>query len=1515
MLIYILHGDRYYTFQLPKKVEGNYVLHDFDSFGAKRSLVNICSENGKWILKSNNDVYVKTNNTSIASIELKCYNFYSLNAFQNEIILLYIEPVYEKNFICKQIKDNCAILLGKDSKADIVYAYQSIGNNQLKMTYKNEKWHLNNLNPAIPIYVNGRREDDSDLSNFDCIFIMGVRIVICGKLLFVSNSLNLIHIMSQNLFDIESELIVQNQGNTSKGIRDFYNTSDYFAKSPVFLKKYKPLTLAITSPEDKAKKNDSSLIMSMIPSILMSLTSLLSTYYSINNYRKGNIDKEALVTTVLMCAVLLFISIVWPFIERFAEGIKIFVSERVRIRTYKKYLSKKRKILENAKNEQKMTLEFNNLSLEECQDTIKKKTSNLFSRGIESPSFLTVRLGTGEVLLDCDIDYSKPDFVRSKDALLDKIDELISEYKYISGAPYSYSLKNSIAFINSEGKFSHYLNAILLQIMALHDYEKLKIVIFTSRDSSLNVIRNLNHCWDNEKNMRFFATNIQEAENISSYLIRIFNNRISNQQINTEENNLPFYLIISDDINTYRNINIINTVLNQKQNYGFSTLIFSSKIVDIPEGCKNFIDFNDKEASLFKSEMDESSIVRFKPDFINEKINFDLCVRLISNIPIRNSKESGKILPDKMGFLEMYGVGNVNQLNSVNRWKNSSITNTLAAPIGVDSNLNILNLDLHEKQHGPHGLIAGMTGSGKSEFIISYILSLAVNYSPNEVQFVLIDYKGGGLAGAFENRKSGLKLPHLVGTITNLDIASMKRTLVSIKSELQRRQRVFNLAKEQLNIGTIDIYKYQKYVRDGLIEEPMSHLFIICDEFAELKAQQPDFMEELVSAARIGRSLGVHLILATQKPSGVVDDQIWSNTKFRVCCKVQTSEDSKEMIRRDDAAYLKESGRFYLQVGYDEIFVKGQSAYTGVPYKPSETVNLDNDGKNTIEFIDDMGNVIKTVKKQVVKNDNVDLGEELSNVLKYLIECAKSIGFKNRQLWLDNIPNEIYLDNIRKKYSIQEQKFIINPLIGEYDDPKNQKQGPVSVNLTLNGNLWISGIFGSGKTTLLSSIIYSSIINHITDELNIYIVDLLAGSLKSFLGAPQVGDFISAVESDKLNKLFYYLNTEISKRRKYFSNHSGTFSSNASRGYVPFPNILVILNGIDVLIDSYNDLYNDMFLPIIRDCNRFGIIFIITSTDSLSSAITNNFPQKIALKYLDVTEYSMIFNNTNGIIPGQNPGRGLIEMDSVHEFQTAMIFQENDYEKNLTYVLNKLVTIFDKAPSIPTMPRIVTFDNIKENILSLDMVPVGIDVQSNCIYSYDFTRLINLIVYSNEKSAISFELALLNILSQLKNVKVFVLDTLIKIDQLEGVQLYNSNFKSLCMALHKNIIKKKSKDPTTEKIIFVISNYSKIEQHLENIKNREDQNTKTIDDLIIASKDAENYSFILLDDNEAESYDDKEWADDIDAGTGIIIGTELSDQNIIQTDDSYDNTKITKDIAVIVKEYKKTFIKYVRDRR
>ena len=232
------------------------------------------------------------------------------------------------------------------------------------------------------------------------------------------------------------------------------------------------------------------------------------------------------------------------------------------------------------------------------------------------------------------------------------------------------------------------------------------------------------------------------------------------------------------------------------------------------------------------------------------------------------------------------------------------------------------------------------------------------------------------LAGAFENDITGVKLPHLAGKITNLDTAEMKRALVSIQSELRRRQAIFNETRKKLNEGVIDIYKYQKLYHNGLVEEPVSHLLIISDEFAELKQQQPDFMDQLISTARIGRSLGVHLILATQKPSGIVNDQIRSNSRFRICLKVQEKADSMDVINAPNAAELTQAGRFYLQVGYREYFALGQSAWAGSPYIPADKLQKKID--KSINFVNNVGESIKVVEDMprintAVKGEQIDM--------------------------------------------------------------------------------------------------------------------------------------------------------------------------------------------------------------------------------------------------------------------------------------------------------------------------------------------------------------------------------------------------------------------------------------------------------------------------------------------------------------------------------------------------------------
>ena len=439
------------------------------------------------------------------------------------------------------------------------------------------------------------------------------------------------------------------------------------------------------------------------------------------------------------------------------------------------------------------------------------------------------------------------------------------------------------------------------------------------------------HTWDDDKNIRFFATNLSEAKELSAYLEKIYYERRASRR--DKEIASPYYLIFNMNKAVSEKTDLVNLILTNEEQLGFGVINVETSINELPKECSMVIDIDEKTSKIYDRKDTTGNIVEFVAD-LGLNCEEEIIAKAAANIQLDISKNAYS-LPGMLTFLEMFNESKIEHLNPLMRWKENNPTVSLAVPIGVDTMGQIFTLDLHEKFQGPHGLVAGMTGSGKSEFIITYILSMAVNFHPDEVAFILIDYKGGGLTGAFEDSEKGIKLPHLAGTITNLDGSAVKRSLISIQSELRRRQAVFNEARKVANEGTMDIYKYQKLYRNGIVKEPIPHLFIISDEFAELKTQQPEFMVQLISAARIGRSLGVHLILATQKPSGVVDDQIWSNTRFRVCLKVQDKADSMDMIKRPEAAELSNTGRFYLQVGFNEFFALGQSAWCGAPYDPS----------------------------------------------------------------------------------------------------------------------------------------------------------------------------------------------------------------------------------------------------------------------------------------------------------------------------------------------------------------------------------------------------------------------------------------------------------------------------------------------------------------------------------------------------------------------------------------------------
>ena len=999
-------------------------------------------------------------------------------------------------------------------------------------------------------------------------------------------------------------------------------------------------------------------------------------------------------------------------------------------------------------------------------------------------------MGLGSIDLDADVNYREKTFSVDEDNLQDAMLSLGTEPKILKNVPVSFSLINDniVGVIGDYTSTVNMMKALILQMVSLHSYDELKIMLIIDEEDidEWKFVKVIPHFWNDEKSIRFFATNADEVKELSVYIEKNIISRAGSA--NRENNDLsPHYVILSTSKKLSEKSDSLQQLIKSKKIFATSVIFMAEELRELPKETKLVISVDGENSRMFDKNDTTGNQVVFSADCVNEA-TLNTLAEDIANIELDLTSQR-YTLPNMITFLEMFNVSKIEHLNSLTRWKENNPTITLQTPIGVDSTGELFKLDLHEKFHGPHGLVAGMTGSGKSEFIITYILSLAVNYHPDEVAFILIDYKGGGLAGAFEDSEKGIKLPHLAGTITNLDGAAVKRSLISIQSELRRRQAIFNEARKVSNEGTMDIYKYQQLYRDKVVFDPVPHLFIISDEFAELKSQQPEFMEQLISTARIGRSLGVHLILATQKPNGVVNEQIWSNSKFRVCLKVQEKADSEDMIKCPDAAELSQTGRFYLQVGFNELFELGQSAWCGADYIPSETVEKTFDA--SIQIVDNIGRALMNVKldkKKVITKSKI---KQIVAIVKYLSDLAIEEKISVRPLWLKPIPEYIFIEDIESKYNYKDSGFVLNPVIGEYDDPFNQKQGMLTIPFTDDGNCLIYGSTGNGKTTLLTTLCYSLIKNHTAEELNLYIMDFGSETLRVFEKAPQVGGVVCSADEEKTINLFKLLQSEIDKRKKVFSSYGGDYVSYCKSSGKKIPNIVVLINNISGFIEQYEDL-QETFSLLTREGMKYGLYFVLTAsgTNAVRYKIAQNFKTMLTMQLNDETDYSFVVGKTEGLIPSKYKGRGLVAMDKVYEFQTAYcknVDDKQEYLRSYCADLRKSAKVF--AKKIPVLPDVVDYEYLRDNIVDLTQIPVGVVKASLQIATLNIAnKVVYPIMAQDVSQMILFANQFVNIVSDISSTVVVDAEQQLSITEGSNISIVTGEYESFVQSLFEDMV-------------------------------------------------------------------------------------------------------------------------------
>ena len=701
------------------------------------------------------------------------------------------------------------------------------------------------------------------------------------------------------------------------------------------------------------------------------------------------------------------------------------------------------------------------------------------------------------------------------------------------------------------------------------------------------------------------------------------------------------------------------------------------------------------------------------------------------------------------------------------------------------------------------------------------------------------------------------------------------------------------------------------------MSEPIPHLFVVSDEFAELKAQQPEFMAQLISAARIGRSLGVHLILATQKPSGVVDDQIWSNSRFRICLKVQERADSVEMLKRPDAVELRDTGRFYLQVGFNELFELGQSAWCGAPYVPMDRAEKKRDDR--IEVIDHLSRVLFEARAK--SNSAVSDSSQAMSVVKYLSSLAEAEHVSAKCLWLPPIPARIYMNDLIRKYQWTPKPFELDPVIGEYDDPFNQSQGLLTIPFSRQGNALVYGATGGGKTTMLNTMLVCLLRSYSAEQLNIYIVDMGEETLRIFADAPQVGDVLMSGDEERIFGLFKLLQNEVATRKRKFTEGDGSYENYCRSTGKVVPQILVIIRNYSAFVEQFEEL-DEKLIRITQECSKYGIYFLVTANavNTIRYRVAQNFTRVYALQLNDTSDYIGLFGGTGGVYPSRIKGRGIFKSDRVYEFQTAHFARDTSPKLLRDFVSELNQPDVPKARRIPTLPERVSVELFQETFPA-SAVPIGVEKESLCTSTWDFERSVISLILSQDMNELSATTS--GVIEQLCRLDgtVTVLDgaSLVKESANMDCEYLKSNFASRVEMLFKEMVRRNntykqsvSKGNPVESYLpeyFVVTGLQAILASLS------DQGIDEVNTLLEKAEPHYNIRFILCDSVRAVSeFRGVKWyKKHVGDGEGIWVGNGITDQYIIKvgklTNSLY--SKISPHFGYLVKQGKPMLAKLI----
>ena len=698
-------------------------------------------------------------------------------------------------------------------------------------------------------------------------------------------------------------------------------------------------------------------------------------------------------------------------------------------------------------------------------------------------------------------------------------------------------------------------------------------------------------------------------------------------------------VVILDGANELRRNGGVVTLLRQGPRYGIFLICLDDDQRQLPEECRALVVGTVDQVSLATTQ--RATLEGIQPDLVP----VSWCERLARALaPIRDATADGAAssLPDSSRLLDILRLNNPTGDDIVQRWLSGGRTTRAVVGEGIDG---AFSLDI--RTDGPHGLVAGTTGSGKSELLQTIIASLAVGNRPDEFTFVLVDYKGGA---AFKDCKL---LPHTVGMVTDLDGHLTTRALESLGAELRRREHQLADADAK----DIDDYLAAKTPDD----EPMPRLLLVIDEFAAMVQELPDFVDGLVDIARRGRSLGVHLILATQRPSGVVSAEIKSNTNLRIALRVTDQQDSADVIDSSEAAQISKStpGRALARLGHSSL-IPFQSARVGGRPRGVQ-VRSDVSIRPFDVFSASRGQVAPAVDDE----DDISTPTDLTALVRAIDSATEKLQIPAiPSPWLPALGDGITLDDLELPVLRAGE---VPPLpIGLADVPHEQSQRTEVWDLARSGHLVIAGANRMGRSTALRCI--AGAVGRFCDprDVHLYGIDAGNGALLPMLSLPHTGAVVQRNQVDRMYRLLGLLNAEVTRRQQLLAQQGFadiTEQRRAVQAEDRLPYLVVLLDRLEGYVAAFDSLDGgvliDQITSMLQEGAGVGIRVVLASDRSgVMGRISTLIEDRIMLRMPDTADFAAIGMRSKDVPTTMPPGRGFRSAERPREVQLALLAED-----------------------------------------------------------------------------------------------------------------------------------------------------------------------------------------------------------------------------------------------------------------